>query len=333
MTFQELQERCKNRNFDQIVIVVKDIFEELSNMQRIMDVLPGDIRVCTNETDPGLKTKEGEIAYVERQATFFYENTQICVIQPVEGETVYKQYLDRYGSCICCARERIAPEEYQKTIDKLSGMDLTIAQKIESEDCKAAWVDLTKELGILYEIISDDSKKLEVSNVIPARIAQINVTTPNVRETVQTIAELLEIGPWEVGRQNNATATKTGFWTDGELKDIEFEYLLAILVCGNIEWEAIEPIKGHLVFNDFLDRRGIGFHHLLMEIPQGQWEQKKATYAKKGINMTCKGSIGPIDWCYMDTEKELGFYTELRTDAVMTQLPDGYLAYFYPEQQ
>ena len=88
----------------------------------------------------------------------------------------------------------------------------------------------------------------------------------------------------------------------------------------------------HLVYNDFLERRGIGFHHILKEIPQAQWEEKKADYAKKGVNMTSKGSIGPIDWCYMDTEKEFGFYTELRTDAVMTQLPEGYLAYFYPEQ-
>ena len=31
-----------------------------------------------------------------------------------------------------------------------------------------------------------------------------------------------------------------------------------------------------------------------------------------GIAMNCKGSIGPVDWCYMDTVKELGYFKERR---------------------
>ena len=50
-----------------------------------------------------------------------------------------------------------------------------------------------------------------------------------------------------------------------------------------------------------------------------------------GIAMNCKGSIGPVDWCYMDTVKELGYFKEMRTDAVMDQLPDGYFQFWYPE--
>lgn len=47
--------------------------------------------------------------------------------------------------------------------------------------------------------------------------------------------------------------------------------------------------------------------------------------------MNCKGSIGPVDWCYMDTVKELGYFKEMRTDAVMDQLPEGYFQFWYPE--
>ncbi|MBQ6904453.1 MAG: hypothetical protein IJQ27_00055, partial [Spirochaetia bacterium] len=50
--------------------------------------------------------------------------------------------------------------------------------------------------------------------------------------------------------------------------------MLGILVCGNIEWEVIMPEKGPLVYNDFIARRGIGFHHVLMEIPQAKWAQR-----------------------------------------------------------
>ena len=147
-----------------------------------------------------------------------------------------------------------------------------------------------------------------------------------------TLSETLEIGPWEVGRQSNAIIKNPAFRVDGVLKDVEFSFLVGILVCGNIEWEVIQPEKGPLVYSDFIAKRGIGFHHILKEVPQADWEQCKAQYAADGILLSCQGTIGPIDWCYMDTEKELKYFMELRTDAVMDKLPDGYLQYFYPDK-
>ena len=332
MTYQELKERCKNRVFDRIEVVVKDIFQTMVAVQHIMNVVPGDIRICTNETNPGLETDAGEIAYMQRQASFFYENTELCLIQPVEGETVYKKYLDRFGESICCVRERVSTEQFEKMSKKFVDNKRKTAQRMESETCRAAWLDLTDELGILYQMITEDSEKTVPSYVIPKRIAQINITTPDVRKTIETIADVLEIGPWEVGRQNNRTVHDSGFRVDGKLQDVEFDFLLAILPCGNLEWEAIEPVKGPLVYNDFLKRRGIGYHHILQEVPQAEWEEVQKAYGAKGIEMACKGSVGPIDWCYMDTEEQLHFYSELRTDAVMDRLPDGYLQYFYPEE-
>ena len=55
MNFRELQERCKNRNFDQIIVVTKDIFKTLANMQKIEHVTPGYIGMQTDKTHPGLK--------------------------------------------------------------------------------------------------------------------------------------------------------------------------------------------------------------------------------------------------------------------------------------
>lgn len=333
MNFKELQERCKNRNFDQIVVVVKDIFQELADMQRIKNVTPGNLRVCTHKTDPGLQNADGSLEYSERRATFFYENTEICIVQPMEGETVYKKYLDRFGECICCVRERIAPEAFDSMVESFRRKQLKVAQWITSDKGKSAWLDLTEELGILFEIISDDSEKIVPSHVIHERIAQINITTPDVQKTIEMLSDYLEIGPWEVGRQCNATVHDYGFRVDGKLEAADFEFLLAILPCGNIEWEVIEPVKGPLVYYDFLNRRGIGYHHVLQEIPQAQWTSVQEQYEKNGAGLACKGSLGPVDWCYMNTEDNLHFYTELRNDAVMTRLPDGYFAYFYPEPE
>ena len=50
MNYKELQERCKNRNFDQIVIVTDDIFKEIAEAAKaqpagdflFVDYQPGD---------------------------------------------------------------------------------------------------------------------------------------------------------------------------------------------------------------------------------------------------------------------------------------------------
>lgn len=327
MMDQELLQRCRNRNFDQIVVVVKDLFQEMAAMQKIKKVVPGDIRLCTGElcTGPG-----AALAYTEKRATYFYENINLCIVQPVSGETLYKKYLDRFGEGICCVRERVSRELFDRAMEKFRENHLNIAQFKNTDENTSAWIDLSDELGILFEIITEDSEKQNPLHTISEKIAQINITTPNVRQTIEKLVAYLEIGPWEVGRQCNATAHDCGFLVDGVVKDAEFDFLLAILVCGNIEWEVIEPVKGPLVYYDFLKRRGPGYHHVLQEIPQARWQQVIAQYEENDAPLACKGSLGPIDWCYMDTEDALHFYSELRSDAVMDRLPDGYVQYFYP---
>ncbi len=332
MDFRALQERCRNRSFDEIVVVTRDIFRELANLQRIEHVIPGEMEIRTQQTHPGLRAGGEEIAYIERSATVFYENTSLRLVEPVEGNTIYRRYLDRFGEGICCIRERIQVEQWQRTLEHLEARGYTPVQTVDTDQCQAAWIDLMDPLGIVYEMLREDSRCEEPMHVVPARLSQINISTPDVRSTIAFITDLLEIGPWEVGCQSNSCATDYGFLVNGKLEETEFSFLLAILVCGNIEWEVIEPVKGPLVYNEFLEQHGIGFHHILQEYPAWQWQEVLADYEKNNIRLNCKGKLGPVEWCYMDTSRELGFFKEMRTDAVMDRLPEGYLQFFYPEQ-
>ncbi|MCC8149970.1 MAG: VOC family protein [Lachnospiraceae bacterium] len=333
MNYEELVERSKGRYFDRITVLTKDIFQEVANLADILNAAPCNLRMVSDRTDGGLTRCGQEISYEQRQASFYFSNTEICVVQPVSGNTIYREYLDQYGEGICCVRERIPAAEYEAALKKYEEKGLKTAQVLENDQCRMAWFDIRNPLGILFSIVADDSVFPEKTVENASRIAQINITTPDVRKTIEQVTELLEIGPWEVGCQNKRTVTNSGFLADGELRDVEFEFYVAILVCGNIEWEAIQPFKGPLVYNDFLARRGIGYHHILMEAPESDWEKVESEYQSKGIQMSYKGQVGPVQWCYMDTESRIHFFMELRTDAVMDQLPDGYLCYMYPEQE
>ena len=326
MTFEELQVRNQNRNFDQIVVVVKDIFDEIAELSRVTEVVPQVVRVVRGD-DSSLG------AYTQREASYFYENTELCVIQPVEGDTIYQRFLDRFGEGLCCVRERVSQAEFDRLEQHFVDNNLKIVQRQESDSVKALWLDLMDELGIVFELITEDSVTINVENKIPQRIAQVNITTPSEIDTIKLLAKYLEIGPWEVGAQASETAHDTGFLCNGEFKDEDFYFLLGIIPCGNLEWEVIEPIKGSLcVYRDYLERRGVGFHHILKEVPVAKWDSMIQSFEEKGIPMACKGGLGPISWCYFHTEKEIRFHSEFRNDAVLDRLPDGYFQYFYPAQ-
>ena len=76
--------------------------------------------------------------------------------------------------------------------------------------------------------------------------------------------------------------------------------------------------KGPLVYFDFLKEHGIGYHHILREIPEKQWESTLQDYERAGVELSCQGKVGPVSWCYMNTKDKLGFFMELRTDSAMT---------------
>lgn len=325
MTFQELKARNAGRNFDQIVVVVKDIFDEMAELRRIYGAAPGDVRTVTCTTDDGVE-------FTEKRATYFYINTSLCVIEPVSGETVYKKFLDKHGEGIACVRERIAPDKFDAEEARYTSKGFAPVQKITKDCCKKSWFEMD-DLGILFEIISDNSEKITPSYVIQDKIQQINITTPDVYDTIAKIVDRMEIGPFELGAQSPAALSDWGFREDGVIKKVDdFKFIIAIIPCGNIEWEVIQPVTGPLVYNDFIKRRGIGYHHILLEVACANWDKTFETYAANNIELACFGKLGPVDWCYFDTEEQIKFYTEMRTDAVMDKLPDGYFIGWYPEE-
>ena len=72
LNFKELQERAKGRNFDQITVVSRDIFQELANLSLVFPVAPGKVRTETEQNHPGLTVGKQEITYTQMCTTIYY---------------------------------------------------------------------------------------------------------------------------------------------------------------------------------------------------------------------------------------------------------------------
>lgn len=323
MTYRELEERCKNRVFDQITIVTDDVFTETANLRKIYHFDPSFLK-AVDETADAYGTPCPHTEYV---ISGRIGDIELIVVQPIEGETVFKKYLERFGIGLCCLREQIAAEEFDKTCEAYEKRGLITGQSGPGYRV----FDLMDEMGILYAIHAVEEVKATSHN--DRKICQINITCPDVEELGRKLEDLLEIGPYEIGFINNQTVGELGILVDGELKQPEFEYLLGMNACGNLEIETISPVKGPNCFADFIkERPGGGFHHLKEVAPlsTGKWKEELQHYESLGMKQCIKGRIGPCGWCFMDTMKEIGFLVELGDGEPMTQLPEGYNAYYIP---
>ena len=88
----------------------------------------------------------------------------------------------------------------------------------------------------------------------------------------------------------------------------------AKLVCwqlGQVQFELLEPIGGPSEWKDFLDRNGVGVHHIAFKVKGSN--DVAASFGQFGMEVTQQGFFTPPTgmYTYLDSEKQLGTTVEL----------------------
>lgn len=140
-------------------------------------------------------------------------------------------------------------------------------------------------------------------------IQQIAFLTRDLEKSMQTWIDVLRIGPWRVFRFNDKTVKnlKVG----GQLVEGAFEFRIAITHVGDMEIELIQPVHGPMIYQDYLDRRGEGLHHIKEKLPDHKLSDVVAGYEKAGVAVTQTGQFVADFHFYLDTEPRLDFVYEL----------------------
>lgn len=96
-----------------------------------------------------------------------------------------------------------------------------------------------------------------------------------------------------------------------------------------VHCKLIQPQNGPLPYFAFLNRRGVGFHHIKQMLPTRQaYEQSLQRIKGLGLKTALAGKIGPCPWHNWATEDALGFVFEMNDNTELTSLPEGYDPYF-----
>ena len=165
------------------------------------------------------------------------------------------------------------------------------------------------------------------------KISQIGFVVKDIKEAMDNMIELFNIGPWRVSTLSNESVTEPKQKIDGKYVDIElpFKIFIALAMVGDMQFELIQPVYGENMYSKFLEEKGEGIHHFKEKISDETWDDIIKDYEEKGIGLTWGGFFGKARWAYLDTEEYSGIIYELGNGVYSNTPPKEGNIYFYPE--
>ena len=136
-------------------------------------------------------------------------------------------------------------------------------------------------------------------------LAQVAIVVRDIEASAKRYSEILGLPVPEVitlvpGLEVNQTYC--GQPSDARAK-------LAFFQLGPVQLELIEPMGGESTWQEVLDRKGEGFHHIAFWVED---MQTRVDFLKEhSIPMVQRGDMGEGQFAYFDAEAQLGVVLEL----------------------
>ncbi len=120
--------------------------------------------------------------------------------------------------------------------------------------------------------------------------------------------ETLGVGPFKpfIGGPEGVPVTGT---VRGVPTDYDMDLRLAEGGMGGVHLELIQPLKGRTIYDEFLEEKGEGAHHICFNVDD--LDKEIAEMAKRGYQVLQTGATSGAKWAYFDTDKDGGAITEL----------------------
>jgi len=133
-------------------------------------------------------------------------------------------------------------------------------------------------------------------------IIQVGIIVKDVEETAKKLEESIGIGPFEIIAPEYRDLTFRG-------KPGRFKMKLGLANSGSIQIELMQVLYGETIFDEFIQRKGYGLHHLGIRV--GNMNDAMKKMERKGFKVIQSGNRPVVKWAYLDTEDQIGIIFEL----------------------
>jgi methylmalonyl-CoA/ethylmalonyl-CoA epimerase len=149
---------------------------------------------------------------------------------------------------------------------------------------------------------------MSVQGLGNVEIFQICVIVDDVEKYAKHYSEIFGLPmPKEYHVTAGHEVTKASYYgspTEAKAKIVSWQL-------GPVQFELLEPLGGPSEWQDFLDRNGVGVHHIAFRVTGSN--DVAASFGKFGINVTQQGFFTPPTgmYTYLDSTDKLGTVVEL----------------------
>jgi methylmalonyl-CoA/ethylmalonyl-CoA epimerase len=117
--------------------------------------------------------------------------------------------------------------------------------------------------------------------------------------------EIFGLGPWKV-YTFDANSVRDSMVRG---RPSEHRYLVAMCWSGDIQYELMQPLSGSSIYDEHLERKGEGLHHIKLYFKD--CARALEGYRARGVEVIQSGRIDEDEFYYLDTEETLGYTVEI----------------------
>jgi methylmalonyl-CoA/ethylmalonyl-CoA epimerase len=307
----------------QVGLVVKDIDYYIKKYWD--DYKVGPWNVYTYGGTPHVETfvRERPTNYSMKLAIAYVGNMQIELIQPLEGESIYAEFIKERGDGLHHIRLGNV-KNVTEFIQSLTDNGVNILQRGNFQGRKYTYMDTEEDLGVIIEFLEatgpypqpDYSYPLKNADVEKAETIQngtafewneisgIGLIVKDIDEYIKTYLTKYQLGPWEVQ-------------TYGDHNEIfekepctNYAMKVAFMNIGKTKVNLIQPLNENSIYSEFIKSRGEGFHYIqLGDVKDIDLALK--ILKQNNVNILQQGQFNESKYMYLDTTKHLAGIIEL----------------------
>jgi predicted enzyme related to lactoylglutathione lyase len=302
----------------QVSLVVRDLPATMAAYQRAFGWQDWKVFDHVEPTHHGTELRGERVPYSLRGAEVMVGGLNFELLQPLEGPSVWKEFLDARGegiASIAVMFDTVEESEIVKAEFAKLGIDVTMRALI-GDHIEYYYLDTQERFGCLIEsgsghaidFVAPASVFAPVATAEPTpavaydHISQISVVVRDLDATMAAYHEAFGWGPWKVF-QSDGEVIMHDCRIDGEPCDF-FNVRWAEVDVDGLNFELIQPISGDNPWQRILDAHGEGIGSIaVMFKTEAESDAVKRQFAQAGIGITASARIGDqIEWYYLDTE-------------------------------
>lgn len=297
------------------IMVKGDIEKIAENYWNILGIGPWDVFTIEPPIIFDASYKGKPVNFGFRAALCQCGSFQLELIQPLKGDSWYKDFLAEHGeglqhvmyvaNTINEAREHVElfakqgfplimdaylPDEYFAYVDTFAALKCVL------EICK---FPSSIPASIPHVRVPTGENTLSPAAIKVESIVQLAIVVKDVRKTVEKYWNILGIGPWDIYEIVPPALHERNY----QGKEGDFTYWLAMTMAGPVQLELAQPISGGSVYADFLAEHGEGLHHIATKVDNVKETTKIMKQA--GFSNLMSASLYDGGFAYYDTFKPL----------------------------